>query len=58
MAESAGKMYAIATVLSILAIVAIVLRFYARRIKRTALWWDDYTILLALVRQFYKPSNT
>lgn len=45
-------MYALATVLSILAIVAIMLRFYAKRIKQTALSWDDYAILLALVRHF------
>ena len=52
MADSAGEMYAIATVSSILAIVAVILRFYARRIKQTALSWDDYMILPALVRQF------
>ena len=52
MPDSAGEMYAIATVSSILAIVAIVLRLYARRIKQTALSWDDYMILPALVRQF------
>lgn len=40
------------TVMSIWAIVAIMLRFYARRINRTALSWDDYTTLLALVRLF------
>lgn len=49
MAESAGKMYALATVLSLLAIVATALRFYARRIKQAALSWDDYMILPALV---------
>ena len=49
MAESAGKMYALASVLSILATVAIMLRFYARRVKQTALLLDDYAILLALV---------
>ena len=52
MADSAGMMYALATVFSILAIVAIMLRFYARRIKQTALAWDDYVILPALVRHF------
>lgn len=51
MADSAGMMYALAIVLSILATVAVVLRFYAKRIKQTALWWDDYMILLALVRR-------
>ncbi|KAM0798588.1 hypothetical protein BDR22DRAFT_823268 [Usnea florida] len=34
MDESPGKMYALATALSILAIVAVNLRFYARRIKK------------------------
>ena len=51
MADSAGKMYALASVLSILATVAIMLRLYARRIKQTALLWDDYAILLALVHK-------
>lgn len=49
MAESAGKMYALAVVLSLLAIVFTTLRFYARRIKQAALSWDDYMILPALV---------
>ena len=48
--ESAGKMYALAIVLGLLAIVATVLRFYARRIKQASLSWDDYMILPALVR--------
>lgn len=52
MADSAGKMYALATVLSVLAIVAVILRFYARRMKQTALSWDNYAILPALVRHF------
>ena len=45
-------MYALATVLSVLAIVAVILRFYARRMKQTAVSWDDYAILPALVRHF------
>lgn len=49
MAESAGKMYALATVLSLLAIIASALRFYARRLKQASLSWDDYMILPALV---------
>ena len=52
MADSAGMMYALAIVLSVLAIVAVILRFYARRVKQTALSWDDYAILPALVRHF------
>lgn len=43
-------MYALASVLTILAIVAVILRFYARRIKKIRPSWDDYLIVLALVR--------
>ena len=57
MADSAGMMYALATVLSVLAIVAILLRFYARRIKQTALSWDDYVLLIALVCQLQILRN-
>ena len=49
MDESPGKMYALATVLTILAIVAVVLRFYARKIKKVKPSWDDYLVVLALV---------
>ena len=52
MTKSAGEMYALATVLSILAIIAVMLRFYARRIQQTVLSWDDYAILPALVTSF------
>ena len=45
-------MYALATVLSLLAIVAVISRFYARQLKQTAPWWDDYAILPALVPHF------
>ena len=50
MDESPGKMYALATVLTTLAIVAVILRFYARRIKKVRPSWDDYSIVLALVK--------
>ena len=50
MDESPGKMYALATALSTLAIVAVVLRFYERRIKKMSPSWDDYLVVLALVR--------
>lgn len=50
MAESPGKMIALATVLTILPMIAVALRFYARRIKGTDFAWDDYLILPALVR--------
>ena len=48
--ESAGKMYALAIVLGLLATVATALRFYARRMKQASLSWDDYMVLPALVR--------
>ena len=50
MAESAGRMYALAIILSLLAMIATAMRFYARRIKQATLSWDDYMILPALVR--------
>lgn len=49
MVESPGKMYALAATLTLLAIVAVILRFWARRIKDIRLSWDDYLIALALV---------
>lgn len=49
MGESPGKMYALATVLTVLATVAVILRFYARRVKKVCPSWDDYLIVLALV---------
>ena len=52
MEESPGKMYALAIVLTFLAMLAVALRFYARRIKSAGLAWDDYMILPALVHEF------
>lgn len=49
MDETPGKMYALATVLTLLAAVAILLRLHARKIKKAVLAWDDYMILLAMV---------
>ena len=49
MGETPGKMYALATVLTLLAAAAVLLRIYARKIKRVILAWDDYLILAALV---------
>ena len=49
MGETPGKMYALATVLAILAAVAVMLRLYARKIKNAILGWDDYLIVFALV---------
>lgn len=49
MGETPGKMYALATVLTLLAAVAVLLRLHARKIKKAILAWDDYMILFAMV---------
>ena len=49
MGESPGKMYALAVVLTLLAIAAVLLRLYARRITKQRLEWDDYMVFPALV---------
>ena len=46
--ESPGKMYALAVVLTLLAIVAVGLRFWARRLTKSGFAWDDFFIVLAL----------
>ncbi|MCJ1312210.1 hypothetical protein MMC25_005884 [Agyrium rufum] len=48
MGQSAGEMYALAIVLSVAAIIAVVLRFRARRLMKAQLLWDDYLIIPAL----------
>ena len=51
MAESPEKMYVLAAVLMLLAIVAVMLRFYSMHTKKVGLsTWDGYMILPALVR--------
>ncbi len=48
--ETPGKMYALAAVLSVLAMLAVFLRFHARRLLKNArIEIDDYMILPALV---------
>lgn len=52
--ETPGKTYALAAVLSLLAIVAVILRFYSRRLLKTAsIEIDDYMILPALVCRIF-----
>ncbi|TLD18512.1 hypothetical protein PspLS_10259 [Pyricularia sp. CBS 133598] len=34
---------------NVLAVVAVGMRMFSRRIKRQRLWWDDYTIIFSLV---------
>ena len=49
MGETPGKMYALATVWTLLAAVAVLLRLHVRKIKKARLAWDDYMILFAMV---------
>ncbi|KAK0515805.1 hypothetical protein JMJ35_001839 [Cladonia borealis] len=49
MGETPGKMYALAVVLTLLAIAAVLLRLYARRITKQRLEWDDYMVFPALL---------
>ncbi len=49
MGETPGKMYALAVTLTLLAIAAVLLRLYARRITKQRLEWDDYMVFPALV---------
>ena len=55
MAQSPGQVVGATTFLLLLACVAIVLRFCARRLKKVGLGWDDYTILLAMVSSLLCP---
>ena len=47
--ESPGKMYALAAILMILAILAVILRGYARYLAKASLKWDDFLIGIALL---------
>ena len=49
MGDSPGEMYALSVLLTLLALLAVLLRLHARRIKRVEFAWDDYLIVLALV---------
>ncbi len=57
MAETPGKMYALAIFLTLLAMVAIGLRFYTRHIKKAQYSYDDYMILPAMVCNLHPPSG-
>ncbi|KAL8890106.1 MAG: hypothetical protein Q9192_005918 [Flavoplaca navasiana] len=56
MQESPGKMYALAVAMTLLAAIAVGLRFYSRYVKKAGFSWDDWTILPALVWK-PQPSN-
>ena len=50
MGQSPSQVVGVTTFLGLLALLAIALRFCARRLKKVGLGWDDYTIVAAMVR--------
>lgn len=55
--ESPGKMYALAVTLTLLAIVAVILRSVARRLTKSGLAWDDFLIVIALLVLAFPKLN-
>ena len=49
MTQSPGQVVGVTTFLTIVALIAIGLRFCARRLKKVGLGWDDYSIMAAMV---------
>lgn len=49
-------LYAATITLAVLQTLTVIARFAARRISAANIWWDDYTIVLALVR-YYPVHN-
>ena len=50
MADTPTTMYGIAVSMTMLALGAILLRFYARYIMKAGYWWDDWMMIPAMVR--------
>ena len=48
-ANAAPRIIAVAVVCILITIVAVAMRIWARRVSMAGLWWDDYTIILAMV---------
>ena len=46
-----GDLYAGTIPLAIMAWIFVALRFYSRYMSTAKFWWDDWTILLAVVRE-------
>ena len=49
MTQSPGQTVGVTAFLLVLSLLAIVLRFCARRLKKVGLGFDDYTIVAAMV---------
>ena len=48
--DKAPSMLAVFSVFLVLPLIAVSLRFLARRLTRVAFWWDDWLLLVAAVR--------
>lgn len=46
------------SVLALLAAVAVVLRFWSRRLSRAGYWWDDFMSIVALVGTGFEGSDS
>lgn len=45
-----GEIYGGTITLTVIATIAVILRLIARKISSASFWWDDWTILIALVK--------
>lgn len=54
-ATKTGKLIGANIVLILLSGIAVALRFWSRKISRVGFWYDDYTILLALLLAWMMP---
>ena len=54
-ATKTGKLIGANVVLILLSGIAVALRFWSRKISRVGFWYDDYTILLALLPAWVMP---
>ncbi len=54
-ATRTSKLIGANVVLILLSGIAVALRFWSRKISRVGFWYDDYTILLALLPAWMMP---
>ena len=47
-----GEIYGSIITLTVIATVAVILRLFARKFSPASFWWDDWTIIIALVKHF------
>ncbi len=51
-----GDIYAAVIAVTVLCTIAVALRFRCRRIVKENLWWDDWTILAAMLVEWSLPA--